>query len=241
MQRSAFLLDAIPSLSTYTCDGWERAGEKSKRCESRAFSESGKSTKPYFHIGKHSSWTFVQFSKPDASFWIVPLKVRELGLAVMLLGVVVVFLLCNVLALIANLLEVESVVDQSKLTGLYFQHFFGTLIHQLTQTNNLLVTVNRCPQSLWSWTPLRYDFSCFQLGKLHNLLHLWREVPTGFAAEGGRLSGLPPPDSFHPPAGAPQSWGFKLLLRWFSPSNIVPNNRSSTISRFQIIISLILV
>ena len=39
------------------------------------------------------------------------LKVRELGLAVMLLGVVVVFLLCNVLALIANLLEVKSNID----------------------------------------------------------------------------------------------------------------------------------
>ena len=26
------------------------------------------------------------------------------------------------------------------------QHFFGTLIHQLTQTNNLLVTVNRCQE-----------------------------------------------------------------------------------------------
>ena len=89
------------------------------------------------------------------------LKVRELGLAVMLLGVVVVFLLCNVLALIANLLEVESNVDESNLTGLHFQHFFGTLIHQLTQTNNLLVTVNRCQQSLWSSTQLRYKFLSF--------------------------------------------------------------------------------
>ena len=74
---------------------------------------------------------------------------RELGLAVMLLGVVVVFLLCNVLALIANLLEVENNIDETD-SGFYFQHFFGTLIHQLTQTNNLLVTVNRCQQSLWS-------------------------------------------------------------------------------------------
>ena len=60
----------------------------------------------------------------------------------MLLGVVVVFLLCNVLALIANLLEVEA-ADKLNIKT-FSQHFFGTLIHQLTQTNNLLVTVNRC-------------------------------------------------------------------------------------------------
>ena len=86
-------------------------------------------------------------------------KVRELGLAVMLLGVVVVFLLCNVLALIANLLEVDD-DDLSKLTGLYFQHFFGTLIHQLTQTNNLLVTVNRCQDSFFNLINkgLKYTF-----------------------------------------------------------------------------------
>ena len=70
-------------------------------------------------------------------------KVRELGLAVMLLGVVVVFLLCNALALIANLLEV-GYRSGAKLTN-HPQHFFGTEIHPLTQTNNLLVTVNRWP------------------------------------------------------------------------------------------------
>ena len=62
----------------------------------------------------------------------------------MLLGVVVVFLLCNVLALIANLLEVEA-ADKLNIKT-FSQHFFGTLIHQLTQTNNLLVTVNRCQE-----------------------------------------------------------------------------------------------
>ena len=99
---------------------------------------------------------------------------RELGLAVMLLGVVVVFLLCNVLALIANLLEVDDDDDLSKLTALYFQHFFGTLIHQLTQTNNLLVTVNRCQEPLSNLIKgVKYTLFPFQLSELHNLLHLW--------------------------------------------------------------------
>ena len=52
----------------------------------------------------HSSNSF--YSQNHGTFY----QVRELGLAVMLLGVVVVFLLCNVLALIANLLEVNYIL-----------------------------------------------------------------------------------------------------------------------------------
>jgi len=52
---------------------------------------------------------------------------REIGLAMMLLCVVLVFFLCNILALIVNILE----------------HFGGDIdITWLTQTNNLLVTLN---------------------------------------------------------------------------------------------------
>ena len=51
---------------------------------------------------------------------------KEMKLAVMLMIVVVVFLICNILALITNILEV----------------FFGEEILEVTETSNLLVTVN---------------------------------------------------------------------------------------------------
>lgn len=47
---------------------------------------------------------------------------REIGLAVMLMGVVVVFLLCNILALTLNVLEV----------------FFGIILENLNAISNLL-------------------------------------------------------------------------------------------------------
>ena len=50
---------------------------------------------------------------------------KEMKLAVMLMIVVVVFLICNILALITNILEV-----------------FETEINEVTETSNLLVTVN---------------------------------------------------------------------------------------------------
>ena len=50
---------------------------------------------------------------------------KEMKLAVMLMIVVVVFLICNILALITNILEV-----------------FGEEINAVTETSNLLVTVN---------------------------------------------------------------------------------------------------
>jgi len=52
-------------------------------------------------------------------------QARELGLASMLLCVVMVFLLCNFPAMVVNILE-----------------HFGHQYHPLTQTNNLLVTIN---------------------------------------------------------------------------------------------------
>jgi len=52
-------------------------------------------------------------------------QARELGLASMLLCVVMVFLLCNFPAMVVNILE-----------------HFGCLYHPLTQTNNLLITIN---------------------------------------------------------------------------------------------------
>ena len=130
----------------------------------------------------------------------------------MLLGVVVVFLLCNVLALIANLLEVEA-ADKLNIKT-FSQHFFGTLIHQLTQTNNLLVTVNRCQEesvclTIHSVLPTRpFIFFPCQLGELHNLLHLWRKVPPSAAAACGQLSRIPQQNTFHPPARAAQFRGF---------------------------------
>ena len=51
---------------------------------------------------------------------------RELRLAVMLMTVVVVFQICNILPLIVNILEVSGMKP----------------IHELTQTSNLLVTIN---------------------------------------------------------------------------------------------------
>ena len=50
---------------------------------------------------------------------------KEMRLAVMLMIVVLVFLICNVLPLIVNILEV-----------------FGQEINEVTETSNLLVTVN---------------------------------------------------------------------------------------------------
>lgn len=50
---------------------------------------------------------------------------KELRLAIMLMIVVVVFLICNILPLIVNILEA-----------------FGTSINEVTETSNLLVTVN---------------------------------------------------------------------------------------------------
>jgi hypothetical protein len=50
---------------------------------------------------------------------------KELRLAIMLMIVVVVFLICNILPLIVNILEV-----------------FGIEINEVTETSNLLVTVN---------------------------------------------------------------------------------------------------
>jgi len=50
---------------------------------------------------------------------------REIGLAIMLFCVVIVFFFCNFLALVVNILE-----------------HFGKMFHPLTQTNNLLITVN---------------------------------------------------------------------------------------------------
>ena len=94
------------------------------------------------------------------------------------------------------------------------QHFFGTLIHQLTQTNNLLVTVNRCQEesvclTIHSVLPTRpFIFFPCQLGELHNLLHLWGEVPPSAAAACGQLSRIPQQNTFHPPAGAAQFRGF---------------------------------
>ena len=50
---------------------------------------------------------------------------KEVRLAVMLMIVVLVFLICNVLPLIVNILEV-----------------FGQEINEVTETSNLLVTLN---------------------------------------------------------------------------------------------------
>ncbi|KAG8227500.1 hypothetical protein J437_LFUL002389 [Ladona fulva] len=54
------------------------------------------------------------------------LQKKEIGLATMLLIVVVVFFLCNLLALVNNVLE----------------SFYGIIVDQLVKTSNLLVTVN---------------------------------------------------------------------------------------------------
>lgn len=54
------------------------------------------------------------------------LQKKEIGLATMLLCVVVVFVLCNILALVTNVLE----------------NFYGIIIDQLVKTSNLLVTIN---------------------------------------------------------------------------------------------------
>lgn len=54
------------------------------------------------------------------------LQKKEIGLATMLLCVVVVFFLCNLLALVNNVLE----------------SFHGIIVDQLVKTSNLLVTVN---------------------------------------------------------------------------------------------------
>ena len=50
---------------------------------------------------------------------------KEMKLAIMLMIVVVVFLICNILALIVNILEL-----------------FGIDINEVTETSNLLVTIN---------------------------------------------------------------------------------------------------
>ena len=135
----------------------------------------------------------------------------------MLLGVVVVFLLCNALALIANLLEVDTETVAS-LTA-HPQHFFGTEIHQLTQTNNLLVTVNRWPVTsqhpviiypfhlLYLLYPHPQSLSHPQLSEFYNLLHPWRKVPPSAAQENARLWGPPPEDPF---SYAP--WGGTLFV-----------------------------
>jgi len=54
------------------------------------------------------------------------LQKKEIGLATMLLCVVVVFFLCNILALVANVLEA----------------YYNMAIDQLVKTSNLLVTIN---------------------------------------------------------------------------------------------------
>lgn len=54
------------------------------------------------------------------------LQKKEIGLATMLLIVVVVFVLCNVLALVANILE----------------EFYGIIEDWMVNTSNLLVTIN---------------------------------------------------------------------------------------------------
>lgn len=54
------------------------------------------------------------------------LQRKEIGLATMLLCVVVVFFLCNILALVNNLLEC----------------FYGILFDELIKVSNLLVTIN---------------------------------------------------------------------------------------------------
>lgn len=54
------------------------------------------------------------------------LQKKEIGLATMLLCVVVVFFICNILALVANVMEA----------------FYDTVIDQLIKTSNLLVTIN---------------------------------------------------------------------------------------------------
>lgn len=54
------------------------------------------------------------------------LQKKEIGLATMLLCVVVVFVLCNILALVTNVLE----------------NFYGIIVDQLVKTSNLLVTIN---------------------------------------------------------------------------------------------------
>ncbi|KAL1131579.1 hypothetical protein AAG570_011193 [Ranatra chinensis] len=54
------------------------------------------------------------------------LQKKEIGLATMLLIVVVVFVLCNVLALVTNVLEA----------------FYGIILDRMVKTSNLLVTIN---------------------------------------------------------------------------------------------------
>lgn len=54
------------------------------------------------------------------------LQKKEIGLATMLLCVVVVFVLCNILPLVTNVLE----------------NFYDIIIDQLVKTSNLLVTIN---------------------------------------------------------------------------------------------------
>lgn len=54
------------------------------------------------------------------------LQKKEIGLATMLLCVVVVFFICNILALIANVLEA----------------FYGLIVDKMVKTSNLLVTIN---------------------------------------------------------------------------------------------------
>lgn len=54
------------------------------------------------------------------------LQKKEIGLATMLLCVVVVFFICNILALVANVMEA----------------FYDKIIDQLIKTSNLLVTIN---------------------------------------------------------------------------------------------------
>lgn len=54
------------------------------------------------------------------------LQKKEIGLATMLLCVVIIFFICNILALVNNLLEA----------------FYGVIYDQLVKTSNLLVTIN---------------------------------------------------------------------------------------------------
>lgn len=54
------------------------------------------------------------------------LQKKEIGLATMLLCVVVVFVLCNILPLVTNVLE----------------NFYSIIIDQMVKTSNLLVTIN---------------------------------------------------------------------------------------------------
>ncbi|KAK7872157.1 hypothetical protein R5R35_001723 [Gryllus longicercus] len=97
------------------------------------------------------------------------LQKKEIGLATMLLCVVVVFFLCNLLALVNNVMEV----------------FYCGTIDQLVKTSNLLITINSSVNFI-IYVIFGEKFKRLFL-KLFCSSHMWAAV-TGVSATAGRES-----------------------------------------------------